>query len=1032
MKFNYLFVFIFISSLLPAQKQYFQQHLDYKIKVSLNDVDHSLKGDIQIVYKNNSPDVLDKIGIHLWPNAYKNKETAFAKQKLKHNDTRFYDAPENELGFIDQLDFKVNGEKVTLNYVEDNPDMAWLILSTVLRPGDSILITTPFHVKLPESFSRLGHAGQTYQLTQWYPKPAVYDHKGWHLMPYLDQGEFYSEFGNFDVQISLPKNYVVGATGSLQNGDELKFLETRIVETQNAIAKKKLLFAGTPESDSEYKTLRYTAENVHDFAWFADKTFYVQKSQVILNSGNKVDTWTMFNTIQLWDSSVHYVNRSVEFYSKHVGEYPWPQATAVESALSAGGGMEYPMITVIGPSYTKQDLDEVITHEVGHNWFYGILASNEREHPYMDEGINTYYENRYMKTYYAKTDVFDLPMSMTKWLGKFELQQMMYLTFARNYSDQHPNQHSDRFTIINYGNDVYFKTAALFAYAEKALGIAAFDSIMQFYFQTWKFKHPYPEDLQKIFSEKSRADTKWLFDGFLNSDEKMDYGFCKLKTNEDRLSLTMYNRGRIAAPFTISAIKNKKVVHEKWIDGFNGKKKIDYPNGDYDFLAIDYNHTSYDLYDRNNYIKTSGSFKKTEPLRIKAFPFMDGNGTSDIGITPVIGSNPYNGFMAGVFISGPWFPSKNWTVNLKPLYGFQNKKLAGELNISYTIFNPVSKIRNLNHDTNSYLSGIIKSVSFGLNIKGYAYNQYKDAQYLNYRQFNTNLKIEFAHVPSSFKSSSLSYTQFDIRDEFIDFIFGIDSLPYVDDINRIDHQLKYNYAKKSILGDFSFETSLNFLNQEFTSGLKQKLLRMQFTVEKSIRYTSKRYFESRFFLAFYPINTERHSNYISSRSSPNFYRGSTGLSYQNYLDDDNEDLFIGRSEVDGIWSQQIFQKQGGFKLVHDATQRSVLGNSNQFICSANFSMDLPINKIGNHIRPYFDIGYFEQSGLPTKEKILYSGGINVRVITGILDIYFPLFHSQNIIDLYKSQNNHTYWNEVSFSLRLKKPGMNDLLHLIGY
>lgn len=142
----------------------------------------------------------------------------------------------------------------------------------------------------------------------------------------------------------------------------------------------------------------------------------VQKSQVKLKSGKSVDTYAMFTKLGVWNNAVNYVDRSVAFYSEHVGEYPWPQATAVHSALSAGGGMEYPMITVIGDADTPKSLDDVITHEVGHNWFYGILASNEREHPFMDEGINTYYENRYLKTYYNDESKF-IPENISKFLN---------------------------------------------------------------------------------------------------------------------------------------------------------------------------------------------------------------------------------------------------------------------------------------------------------------------------------------------------------------------------------------------------------------------------------------------------------------------------------------------------------------------------------------------------------------------------------------------------------------------------------------
>jgi len=225
-------------------------------------------------------------------------------------------------------------------------------LSKPLKSGETIVIETPFTLQIPKSFSRLGHVGQSYQLTQWYPKPAVYDAEGWHPMPYLDQGEFYSEFGDFDVTITLPSNYVVGATGELQTASEVEFLNQKAKQGAGMNFEEMNQSADFPPSDETTKTLNYTAKNVHDFAWFADKRFHVLKSGVTLASGKKVDTWAMFTDLEanLWKDATTYLDRSVKFYSEKVGEYPWSHATAVQSALSAGAGMEYPMITVIGES----------------------------------------------------------------------------------------------------------------------------------------------------------------------------------------------------------------------------------------------------------------------------------------------------------------------------------------------------------------------------------------------------------------------------------------------------------------------------------------------------------------------------------------------------------------------------------------------------------------------------------------------------------------------------------------------------------
>ena len=202
--------------LISNSQDYFQQKVDTYIDVELDDENHILRGFEKMVYFNNSPSALNKINIHLWPNAYKNSNTNLAKQKYSDGSTSFKYADSIDLGFIDSLDFKVNGDKVKWQFLNEQIDISELHLTKPLRPGDSIIITTPFRVKIPSGkFSRLGHIGQSYQITQWFAKPAVFDKNGWHPMSYLDQGEFYSEFGNYDVSITVPKNYILMATGAV-------------------------------------------------------------------------------------------------------------------------------------------------------------------------------------------------------------------------------------------------------------------------------------------------------------------------------------------------------------------------------------------------------------------------------------------------------------------------------------------------------------------------------------------------------------------------------------------------------------------------------------------------------------------------------------------------------------------------------------------------------------------------------------------------------------------------------------------------
>ena len=347
------FFFLLFNSA-NSQSGYWQQQVDYKINVTLNDNAHTLKGDISFDYTNNSPDKLDYIWFHLWPNAYKNETTAYAKQIFRDKEGKKRWKEMKDRGYIDSLDFMANGEKLKTEIDKDNIDIIKVYLSKPLQPGEKIAITTPFFVKIPTYSSRSGHLDQSYMICQWYPKPAVYDRKGWHPIPYLDQGEFYSEFGNFDVSITIPSAYVVGATGLLQNIEELTKYKEAGKRNNNATSD---LARYNNTSSAATKTLQYKCGNIHDFAWFADKDFIVRYDTARLSSGKIIDifTYSYENGNKLWRNSTSYVEDAVRNYSNWIGEYPYPLAQAVEGPKNVmSGGMEYPTITLI----TSPDADE--------------------------------------------------------------------------------------------------------------------------------------------------------------------------------------------------------------------------------------------------------------------------------------------------------------------------------------------------------------------------------------------------------------------------------------------------------------------------------------------------------------------------------------------------------------------------------------------------------------------------------------------------------------------------------------------------
>lgn len=439
--------------------QYWQQQVDYTINVSLNDTAHSIDAFEKIDYTNHSPDTLKFIWFHLWPNAYKNDQTAFSDQLLEAGNTKFYFSDKESKGYINRLDFRVDGKTAL---TEDHPqhiDILKLVLPAPLAPGQTIQITTPFHVKLPYNFSRGGHEGQAYQVTQWYPKPAVYDKSGWHPMPYLDQGEFYSEFGNFEVNITVPAAYIVAATGELQRKD----------------------------STREIKILKYKQDRIHDFAWFADKRFQADSDTLMLPSGRIIGVNAYYVTKnKAWQHATQAAKNAIHHYSALVGEYPYNVVSVVEGPQSFGGGMEYPTITVISPTSDEKELENTIVHEVGHNWFYGILASNERDYPWMDEGLNSYYDEKYRSTRFG---------------DYAKLERIAFETKAVTKKDQPAGLSSEKYTALNYGLSVYYKTAEWMRYMESQFGRETIDRVMQQYYQDWKFKHPQPADLKTSFEK---------------------------------------------------------------------------------------------------------------------------------------------------------------------------------------------------------------------------------------------------------------------------------------------------------------------------------------------------------------------------------------------------------------------------------------------------------------------------------------------------------------------------------------------------
>ncbi len=995
----------FLLGFFPCIAQnYFQQEVNYKIEVQLDDVRNELNAAETIEYTNNSTTVLTYIYFHLWPNAYKNTGTALANQLLAQGNTLFYYSKEEDKGYIDQLDFKVNGHSVV--FLSDSPaiDIGKLILNEPLKPGGKILITTPFHVRIPNGmFSRMGHEGQQYQITQWYPKPAVFDKEGWHPIPYLDQGEFYSEFGSFDVAITLPKNYVVGATGDLQEEEEKQWINEKAMKT--AQIENFSTEDSFPKSDTQTKTIHYKQDRIHDFAWFCDKRYNILKSEVELpNSHRKVLTWVLFTNGQahLWRNATSYVNDALYYYSLWNGDYPYDNCTAVDGALSAGGGMEYPNITIINATADAFSLDDVITHEVGHNWFYGMLGSNERRHAWMDEGINTFYENRYIATKYPNAkltggvprhDFFDL----ARYPHSYE-NYLTYVISAAKNEDQPCDYPSEKYTKLNYGADVYAKTGLAFAYLMAYLGQGTMDEAMQRYFETWKFKHPQPEDLRKIMEEVSGKNLSWFFDDLLETTKKLDYKILSSKRLENGLyEIVLKNMGQIKGPVSVTGIQSDSARTQFWYEGFDREKTIYFPpgwhpgdktvnngygeeNGSfhseyYDKFKIDFSENMPEINRDNNTLKTHGLFKKTEPLRFQPLLSLDNPDKTQIYYCPTIGWNNYNKFMLGMAFYNITLPEKRFEYVLDPMYGFGNRDLAGYGSV-FLNFHP---------------DNLFQKISLGLNAVRFAYAT--DPSIMNYTKFAPQLEFTFRNKEATSNiKQTLKFRSVTILKDAYNPDAGF-SIPLYLMTSR-------NYPINQIL--FTRENSRVINPYRVLVNLEQSVDFVKTSLEANYELTYKRKgksFDVRFFAGAFLNSSGPNAGLYSFKTS-----GWTGS--QDYLYDN---VFLGRTETSGVLSQQFVENDGAFKIPVS------VGQTTQWMTALNLKSSIPGIL---PIRLYADFGVTAPDAR-LNNVLLYEAGIDLCIAKNIFEVYFPI--PQLLCSDFRNElqlNNISYKEQIRFTLNL--------------
>lgn len=502
-------------------KYYWQQQVEYEMDIVMDVDHHQFTGTQTLIYHNNSPDTLHRVFYHLYFNAFQPgsmmdvRSRTIADPDPRVGD-RIYHLSEDEIGYQHILSLSQNGEPV--EYQVQGTIME-VTLNEPILPGEETVFEMEFESQVPLQIRRSGWnnaEGVEYSMTQWYPKIAEYDEDGWHPDPYIGR-EFYGVWGSFDVSITIDSSYVLGATGYLQNPQEIGY---GYAEEGTEVER----------GDSPTLTWHWKAERVHDFMWAADPDYVHTTAQVpngptlhFLYQADPVavnaDKYTQEQLLLNWQKLPEYTVKAFQFMSEHFGKYPYDKFSVIQGG---DGGMEYPMATLITGNRSFGSLVGVTVHEFIHNWFYGVLATNESRFPWMDEGFTTYASALTMQHLFGGNN--------RPHKGSYRSYFFMHDVGEFEALDTHADHfHTNR----AYGVASYSTGAVFLNQLRYIVGNEVFDSGMLRYFDTWRFKHPDGRDFLRVMEKEANMVLDWYYQYFIETTKTIDYGIKSVLSGDD-------------------------------------------------------------------------------------------------------------------------------------------------------------------------------------------------------------------------------------------------------------------------------------------------------------------------------------------------------------------------------------------------------------------------------------------------------------------------------------------------------------------
>ena len=487
--------------------------------------DFTYDGDQSIIYTNNSNDTIKKVYYHLFFNAFKpNSQMDIRSRTIRDPDrrvgSRIVALEEKDYGDISVSALKQDGKDV---YYEVNETVLLARLNKPLLPGKKTKLNMVFTAQVPLQIRRSGKLnkeGVDMTMTQWFPKLAEYDSEGWHPNPYIGR-EFHGVWGNYSVNITIDKDYVVGGTGYLQNANEIGHGYTE---------------KNPKENDSKTNTWKFYAPNVHDFAWAADPDYIHD----IKKSVSGVDLHFFYKptvNVEDWKKLQEDSVLLMKYFEEAIGPYPWKQYSIIQGG---DGGMEYAMCTMITGERSYPSLLGVTAHEMAHAWFQHLLATNEAKHAWMDEGFTEYITS--LSENYVNNETPEFPHKSS---------YDRYYLLAKSGFEQAQTIHSDRYDYnFAYGASAYSKGSVFLSQLGYIIGKENLNKTLRRYYEEFKFKHPTPNDFKRIAEKVSDLELEWYLNEWTRTPHKIDYGI-DISSLEDERLITLKRKARIPMPIEV-------------------------------------------------------------------------------------------------------------------------------------------------------------------------------------------------------------------------------------------------------------------------------------------------------------------------------------------------------------------------------------------------------------------------------------------------------------------------------------------------